>query len=83
MDTIKSSFSHLYRAWTIEDEETMVTVSDVPHRLCDEDLRKRLSKFGTLSTSCTIMHKDDLGFFNFSRSFVVIALRALNKPIVS
>ena len=74
MNKINSNFSNKYRAWTLEEDEINVTLSDVPHRMTDEVLRAALSKFGQLDPADTVLNKCDLGFYNLERSIVFTRL---------
>ena len=70
MNTINSKFSHSYKAWTLEDDETVVTLHDVPHKMSDDVIRAALSKFGILDPAETVLHKCDLDFYNLERSLI-------------
>ena len=63
LNIVNSKFSHKYKAWTLEEDETAVTLSEVPHKMTDATLREALGKYGVLDPACTVMHKCDLVFF--------------------
>ena len=74
MNKINSNFSTRYKAWTLEEDEINVTLTDVPHRMSDTVLREALSKFGKLDPAETVINKCDLGFYNLERSVVFTSL---------
>ena len=75
LNIVNSKFSHKYKAWTLEEDETAVTLSEVPHKMTDATLREALGKYGVLDPAPTVMHKCDLGFFNLTRSLVFTDLK--------
>ena len=70
MNEINSKWSHKYKAWTLEDDETAVTLNDVPFKMTDESIRTVLANFGDLDPSPTLLHKCDLDYYNLTRSLI-------------